>query len=139
MFRGIATVSFYADDIQATKGWYSQLLGVEAYSSNSPEGRPACVKSGIGDYLHELGIIDRRFTPHHPSTLDGALTYWHVDDLSQAFERLVSMGATVHEPITKRGTSGFVTASVIDPFGNVIGIMNNPHYLDILNRGAASK
>lgn len=88
---------------------------------------------------HELGIIDRRFAPHHPSTLGGALAYWHVDDLPQALERLVSMGATVHDPITTRGTSGFVTASVDDPFGNIFGIMNNPHYLDILSKGAALK
>jgi hypothetical protein len=25
-----------------------------------------------------------------------------------------------------------VTASVVDPFGNVLGIMYNPHYLEIL-------
>jgi len=31
-----------------------------------------------------------------------------------------------------------VTASVVDPFGNVLGIMYNRHYLDILaNRGGA--
>ena len=24
-------------------------------------------------------------------------------------------------------------ASVVDPFGNILGIMNNPHYLDILD------
>jgi hypothetical protein len=33
--------------------------------------------------------------------------------------------------ITPRG-EGFVTASVVDPFGNVIGIMANPHYLEVL-------
>jgi hypothetical protein len=25
-----------------------------------------------------------------------------------------------------------VTAAVVDPFGNVLGIMYNPHYLEIL-------
>jgi hypothetical protein len=30
-----------------------------------------------------------------------------------------------------------VTASVVDPFGNIIGVMYNPHYLEILaGRGA---
>jgi hypothetical protein len=34
--------------------------------------------------------------------------------------------------------TGFVTASVVDSFGNVLGIMHNRHYLDILgNRGGA--
>ena len=41
------------------------------------------------------------------------------------------MGATEYEPITPRG-EGFVTASVVDPFGNVLGVMYNPHYLEIL-------
>lgn len=45
------------------------------------------------------------------------------------------MGASVHEPITPRGDSGFVTASVVDPFGNILGVMTNPHYLEVL-RGA---
>ena len=34
-------------------------------------------------------------------------------------------------PVTEHG-SGFVTASVIDPFGNVLGVMTNVHYLDML-------
>jgi hypothetical protein len=39
------------------------------------------------------------------------------------------------EALTERGP-GFVTASVVDPFGNVLGIMYFRHYLDILgNRG----
>jgi predicted enzyme related to lactoylglutathione lyase len=57
---------------------------------------------------------------------------WHVDDIETAFERLKSMGAKEYDPITKRGDSGFVTASVIDPFGNILGIMYNPHYVEIL-------
>jgi predicted enzyme related to lactoylglutathione lyase len=57
---------------------------------------------------------------------------WHVDDIENTLERLKSMGAKEYEPITKRGNSGFVTASVIDPFGNILGIMYNPHYADML-------
>ncbi|WP_245928636.1 hypothetical protein [Murinocardiopsis flavida] len=35
-------------------------------------------------------------------------------------------------PLTNHGNSGYVTASVVDPFGNILGIMYNPHYLEIL-------
>ena len=28
---------------------------------------------------------------------------------------------------------GFVTASVVDPFGNILGVMVNQHYLDVLS------
>jgi hypothetical protein len=29
-----------------------------------------------------------------------------------------------------------VTAAVVDPFGNVLGIMHNPHYVEMLRAGA---
>ena len=62
----------------------------------------------------------------------GAILFWHVDDIEAAVERLKAMGAKEYDPITKRGDSGFVTASVIDPFGNILGIMYYPHYLKVL-------
>lgn len=34
--------------------------------------------------------------------------------------------------MTAHGDGGFVTAAVTDPFGNVLGIMRNPHYVEIL-------
>ncbi|GAB3495745.1 hypothetical protein [Amycolatopsis cihanbeyliensis] len=61
--------------------------------------------------------------------------YWHVDDVAAAMERLLSLGAREHQAITERGT-GFVTAAVLDPFGNILGIMYNQHYLDVLRKGA---
>jgi hypothetical protein len=42
------------------------------------------------------------------------------------------MGAKEYEPLKKQGEAGFITASVLDPFGNILGIMYNPHYLEIL-------
>lgn len=42
------------------------------------------------------------------------------------------MGAKEYDPITPRGATGFVTASVVDPFGNVLGVMDNPHYVEVL-------
>jgi len=40
-------------------------------------------------------------------------------------------------PLTTRDL-GFTTASVIDPFGNILGVMHNPHYLEVLARRSAS-
>ena len=123
--RGLTTVSFYADDLAAATRWYADLLGIEPYFQRPP----AYVEFRIGDYEHELGIIDRRYAPPGGGT-GGAVVYWHVDDVEAEFARLLSMGATEHEGITKRG-EGFVTASVVDPFGNVLGIMYNRHYLEM--------
>jgi hypothetical protein len=43
-----------------------------------------------------------------------------------------AMGAEEYEPLVHRG-EGFITASVTDPFGNVLGIMYNSHFLEMLN------
>ncbi len=132
MLRGLTTVSFFAEDITAAKRWYTGLLGTEPYFVREADGTPVYVEFRIGDYQHELGIIDRRFAVDaRPGTPGGAVIYWHVDDVRASFQRLVSMGAAVHEKPVERGP-GFVTASVVDPFGNILGIMYNQHYLDIL-------
>ena len=134
MLRGLTTVSFYAEDVTAAKDWYSQLLGVEAYFVRPEQGPPAYVEFRIGDYQHELGIIDSRYAPHGSAASPaGAVVFWHVDDLPGAVEKLLAMGASEHESITERG-EGFVTASVVDPFGNILGVMYNQHYLDVLGR-----
>lgn len=60
--------------------------------------------------------------------------YWHVDDIAGTVDRLLSTGAKEFQPITSRGDAGFVTAAVIDPFGNVLGVMYNPHYVEMLGK-----
>jgi predicted enzyme related to lactoylglutathione lyase len=127
MLRGLTTVSFFAPDLEAAAKWYTELLGVGPYFE-----RPGYREFRIGDYQHELGLIDSRYAPSGSATGPaGAIVYWHVDDVSATLERLLSMGAKEYEPLRVRG-NGFVTASVVDPFGNVLGIMYNPHYLEVL-------
>lgn len=132
--RGFATLNIWADDVAAAAAWYARFLGVEPYFERSgPDGRPAYIEFRVGDYQAELGIIDRAYAP--PAAVGGpggAIMHWHVDDLGGTLERLVSMGASIYWPITPRDDTGFVTASVLDPFGNVLGVMSNPHYLQIL-------
>lgn len=129
MFRGVATISFFATDVAAASDWYAALLGHEPYFRRDAGGVTAYVEFRIGDRQTELGIVDRRFAPHDPGDARGALVYWHVDDLDSALEDLQGRGATLLEAVTDRG-EGFVTAAVTDPFGNVLGVMSNPHYLE---------
>ncbi|MFD1413789.1 VOC family protein [Oceanobacillus jeddahense] len=134
--RGFTTISYWADDMVAAKKWYSELLKIEPYFERSGEdGKIAYVEFRLGDYQHELGLIDRRYEPE-AATPDpgGAVMFWHVDDVAVTLEKLLSMGAKEYEGLTHR-EAGFITASVIDPFGNILGIMYNPHYLEILNSG----
>lgn len=138
MLRGLSTINLFAEDVPAAVAWYTELLGVEPYFSRDVDGRTAYVEFRIGDYQHELGIVDSRFAPHGtPDQATGPVTYWHVDDVEAAFERLVALGATVHQKPIERGP-GFVPASVIDPFGNIVGVMDNKHYLEILESRAGA-
>jgi predicted enzyme related to lactoylglutathione lyase len=128
--RGLANVSFYATDLDAAKKWYSELLGIEPYFNV-----PGYSEFRIGDYQHELGIIDARYAPAGAAkSPGGAIVYWHVNELQATLDKLLSLGASLYQPITDHsgGKATFVTASVIDPFGNILGIMTNTHYLDIL-------
>lgn len=130
--RGMATVSYYADDVPAARQWYSELLGIEPYFQRPDAQNPAYVEFRLGDYQAELGIIDRRYAPAGAAASPGgAVLFWHVDDIEAVLARVKAMGAAEYEPLTPR-EAGFITASVVDPFGNILGLMHNPHYLEML-------
>ncbi|GHO55607.1 hypothetical protein KSB_40820 [Ktedonobacter robiniae] len=54
--RGLSTVSFYAADLAAAKKWYTELLGIDPYFQV-----PGYIEFRLGDYQHELGVIDSRY------------------------------------------------------------------------------
>jgi predicted enzyme related to lactoylglutathione lyase len=151
MLRGMTTVAYQADDMEAAKRWYADLLGVEPYLD-----REGYAEFRFGDYQHELGLIDRRYlssmsddgelstaSPDGSGAVprpvpSGAILYWHVDDVTATLDRLQALGATIFQPPRDFG-EGFVGAAVVDPFGNILGVMHNPHYLDVLDAAVASK
>ncbi|MCQ3973371.1 MAG: VOC family protein [Anaerolineae bacterium] len=134
MLRGLTTVSFWTADMEAAKKWYTELLGLAPYFERpGPDGKLAYIEFRLGDYQHELGVIHSNYAPKAATASPGgAVVYWHVDNVAAALEKVTAMGAKEYEPLTNRGT-GFITASVLDPFGNILGIMYNPHYLEILD------
>ena len=135
--RGLTTVTYQASDLAAAKQWYTGLLRIDPYFN-----RPEYVEFRLGDYQHELGILDSKYLPDlggagsAASGPGGAIVYWAVDDVPAMLERLITLGAKQHQPPRDFG-AGFIGASVIDPFGNILGIMYNQHYLAVL--GAAKK
>lgn len=131
MLRGLTTIGLQATDLAAAKRWYTELLGIEPYFD-----RPEYIEYRIGDYQHELGILDSKYLgylgqPHRTDAPGGAIVYWHVDDVEAALAQLLELGAQEHQPPREFGP-GFVGASVVDPFGNVLGVMRNVHYLEVL-------
>jgi predicted enzyme related to lactoylglutathione lyase len=133
VLRGVTTVRLQTDDLEAAKRWYTELLGVAPYFE-----RPGYVEFRIGDFEQELGLLDRGATGRlgnldvsvtQPS---GVVAYWYVDDVATAVDRLLGMGATTLEAPWETG-GGFTVASVVDPFGNVLGVMHSPHYLEVVS------
>jgi predicted enzyme related to lactoylglutathione lyase len=129
MLQGLTTVNLISADVPATVAWYTELLGVQPYFVRPEQGPPAYVEFRLGPDEDELGILDSRFAAHPATSRPaGAVVYWHVDDVAAAVDRAIALGATAHDPVIVR-EAGFVTGSIIDPFGNVIGLMHSPHWL----------
>ena len=53
--------------------------------------------------------------------------YWGVEDAEAAFAQMLAAGATAHQQPTDVG-EGIVVATVKDPWGNILGIIKNPHF-----------
>jgi predicted enzyme related to lactoylglutathione lyase len=133
----MATVTLYADDVTEAANWYAELLGIQPYFVRPEQGPAAYIEFRVGDTQDELGILDRRYrTEKAQPGPGGAVLMWHVDDIDAALARLKELGATEYEPRVER-EAGFVTAAVVDPFGNVLGVMYNPHYLEMLTAKGA--
>jgi predicted enzyme related to lactoylglutathione lyase len=137
MLRGFTTVNYWADDVEAARDWYAQVLGIEPYFQRPENGPPAYVEFRVGPDEDELGLIDSRYRPPDASRgPSGAIMHWHVDDVSAAVARLLELGATEYQQVTER-EAGFVTASVVDPFGSILGLMHSPHFLAMHERDEA--
>lgn len=129
VLRGIATITVFAADLAAARQWYTECTGISPYFE-----RPGYVEFRLGDYQQELGLIDQAYAPvGMGSKPAGAVVYWQVEDVAGTRDRLLAMGARDWEPVRDRG-KGFITASVVDPFGNILGLMYNPHYLEVRER-----
>jgi predicted enzyme related to lactoylglutathione lyase len=110
---GSAAVNIYAANHKNAVKWYADFLEMEPYFKV-----PGYSEFRVGDYQNELGIVDSKYAPKNISDKPaGSTIYWHVDNLQATFDKIISLAATVHEPITARGNSGFVTASVVTRLG----------------------
>ena len=55
------------------------------------------------------------------------MSYWGVENIQEVYDRLIQLGATENENPYNVGGE-IITATVKDPFGNVIGLIYNPHF-----------
>ena len=114
MFLGLRTVIYPAPDLAASRAWFTRVLGIEPYFDE-----PFYVGFEVGGY--ELGLDPAG----DPTT--GPLTYWGVGDAADALARLLEAGARLHDGVREVG-GGIRVATVLEPAGTVLGIIENPNF-----------
>ena len=115
---GLRTTIYKVDDITKAKEWYSKAFLTDLYFDE-----PFYVGFNIGGY--ELGL-----QPDDTPTKDkveSVVIYWGVDNITDTYNRLISIGATENEPPYNVG-GDLMTATVKDPYGNILGLIYNHHF-----------
>ena len=115
-FLGLRTVIYAAPDLAKAKAWYTSMLGIDPYFDE-----PFYVGFNVGGY--ELGL-DPNAKNAGPG---GSVAWWGVADIDEAIAHMKSMNAEVVEAPHEVG-EGIKVGTVADPFGNIVGIIENPHF-----------
>lgn len=114
MFTSLKRIVYYVPDVEEAKSWYTALLQVKPIFDT-----PSVAIFQVANC--SLSIV--KGNPPNPEIPGLPETYWEVEDVDKAFNRLTELGAKVHSTI--REILNIKTARVLDPFGNVIGITGN--------------
>ena len=111
--QGIKTVLHPVTDLAKAKAVYTALLGVEPmadgpyYVGYEAEGQQIGLVPGGG-----------------PQAMTSPVAYWHVPDIEAKLAEVTAAGATVKDPVRDVG-GGRLVASVTDPDGNVLGLLQD--------------
>lgn len=117
MFLGLRTTIYQVPDLAAAKVWYAKVLGVEPYFDE-----PFYVGFDVAGY--ELGLQPDAAASQ---AVENVVAYWGVPDCAKAYAHLLACGATAKvAPMSVGGD--ILVATVLDPFGNVFGVIENPGF-----------
>ncbi|MEM7163149.1 MAG: VOC family protein [Bacteroidota bacterium] len=115
---GLRTTIYKVGNIEMATKWYSIAFETEPYFNEI-----YYVGFNIGGF--ELGLQPE----DNPTVdkIDSVITYWGVEKIQETYDRLIDIGATENErPFNVGGE--LMTATVKDPFGNIIGLIYNPDF-----------
>ena len=118
MVLGLRTVIYHVPDLKRAKEWYSAAFDVQPYFDE-----PFYVGFNIGGF--ELGLDpDLKGVKPGPG---GTVAYWGVPNADKAVAHFIKAGANLKSPVRDVG-EGIRVATVADPFGNRMGLIENPHF-----------
>jgi predicted enzyme related to lactoylglutathione lyase len=112
--EGIKTVLHPVSDLAAAKAVYTALLGV-------PPIADASYYVGFEAAGQHIGLVPGG----GPQGMTSPVAYWHVPDIEAKLAEVTAAGATVKEPAHDVG-GGRLVATVTDPDGNVLGLLQDP-------------
>jgi predicted enzyme related to lactoylglutathione lyase len=115
MIQGLRTVIYPVGDIAQATDWYRRVLDRAPYFEE-----PFYVGFEVGGF--ELGLV-----PDGTPGTAGATAYWGTLDVAAEVERLAGLGAAIDAPVADVG-GGIKVATVRDPYGNLFGVIENPHF-----------
>ena len=118
MLQGLRTVIYAVGDLPRAKQWYSETFGIQPYFDE-----PFYVGFNVGGY--ELGLDPD--TKKYGKAAGGSVAFWGVADIEVTMRNLTARGVKVRSPVTNVG-GPIKVAEVEDPFGNVIGLIENPEF-----------
>ncbi len=111
--QGIRTVLHPVSDLARAKAVYAALLGVPPQTDE-----PYYV--GFEAAGQHIGLVPGGEAQGTTSPV----AYWHVPDLEAKLAEVTAAGATVKEPAHDVG-GGRLVATVTDPDGNVLGLLQD--------------
>jgi len=117
LFQGLRTVIYHVPDLAKAKAWYSVALGILPYFDE-----PFYVGFNVGGF--ELGLDPDMNKVSFGTNLEA---YWGVRHIEEAYKSLMEKGAKEHTAVREVG-GGIYVATMLDPFGNIFGIIENPHF-----------
>lgn len=118
MILGLRTTVYMVANLAEAKLWYAKAFNTEPYFDE-----PFYVGFNISGY--ELGLL-----PEEKPTIEkpeSSIVYWGVEKIDESYNHFIELGATEHEKPNNVG-GDLMVASVRDPWGNIIGIIYNPHF-----------
>lgn len=114
---GLRTTIYKVPILEEAKEWYSKAFKTKPYFDE-----PFYVGFNIQGY--ELGLLPDEGAAEKA---ENVLSYWGVEDIQKTYNHLIELGAATHEEPTNVG-GDLMVATAKDPWGNIIGIIYNPHF-----------
>ncbi len=111
--EGIKTVLHPVSDLETAKKVYTALLGIEPQTDST-------YYVGYDVAGQHIGLVPGG----GPQGMTSPVAYWHVSDIEAKLAEVTAAGATVKEPPRDVG-GGRLVATVVDPDGNVLGLLQD--------------